>query len=328
MKTLLNHIKNRTFARVYLLTGSEDYLRNQYKNRLRDAMIDPSDTMNYSHFEGKNIDPAEVISLAETLPFFSERRVILIENSGWFKSGGDFADALDTFPAETHLIFVETEVDKRNRLYKAVKDRGVVSEMTTQDEDTLIRWIAGRLQKNGLRISRQSAVYFLEQTGTDMERIQNELEKLICYAMGRQSVTPKDIDAICVPQVSGRIFDMVDAIAAGDADRALALYHDLLMLRESPMSILYLITRQFNLMLQAKELSREGQTQKEISSMMGVAPFVLRKSLAAAGKFSLNQLKNRLLLCMITEEQIKTGRTSDRLGTELLLVELSGSTVR
>ena len=95
------------------------------------------------------------------------------------------------------------------------------------------------------------------------------------------------------------------------------------MLRESPMSILYLITRQFNLMLQAKELQREGQSQKDMASLMGVPPFSVRKYLSSAGKFSSNQLKNRLLLCMITEEQIKTGRISDRLGTELLLVQLS-----
>ena len=100
MKTLQEHIKNHSFAPVYLLTGSEAYLRNQYKNRLRDAMISSDDTMNYTAFEGKNIDPAEVISLAETLPFFAERRVILIENSGWFKSANDFADALASFPEE------------------------------------------------------------------------------------------------------------------------------------------------------------------------------------------------------------------------------------
>ena len=328
MRTLQEHIKNHRFSPVYLLTGDEDYLRNQYKNRLRDAMIDPSDTMNYRLFEGKGIDPAEVISLAQTLPFFAERRVILIENSGWMKSANDFADALPTFPPETHVIFVETDVDKRNRLYKAVKERGTVSELNKQEPELLLRWIVGRLQKNNIRITQQSANYLLEQTGTDMERIQNELEKLICYAMGRQQVTPKDIDAICVPQISGHIFDLVDAIAAGNADRAISLYQELLMLRESPLSILYLITRQFNLLLQAKELQREGQSQKDMASLMGVPPFALRKYLGTSGKFSSNELKNRIVLCMITEEQIKTGRISDRLGTELLLVQLTESSAR
>ncbi|MBR1759162.1 MAG: DNA polymerase III subunit delta [Lachnospiraceae bacterium] len=323
MKTLQEHIKNHSFASVYLLTGTEAYLRNQYKNRLRDAMIDATDSMNYNYFEGKNIDASEVASLAQTMPFFADRRVILIENSGWFKSANDFADEIASLPAETTLIFVETEVDKRNRLYKAVKDHGVISEMEPQNEETLTMWVAGRLKKEGFRITRQNVSYFLEMTGTDMERIENELEKVICYAAGRNVITAEDIDAVCVPQISGRIFDMIDAIAAKNRDRALALYEDLLMLRESPTSILYLITRHFNLLFQAKELQREGQTQKDMATLMGVPPFAIKKYLASSGKFLSNELKNSLLLCMITEEQIKTGRLSDRLGVELLLVQLS-----
>ena len=110
MKMLAEDIKNGNFKTAYLFCGEEAYLRNQYKNRLAQALCDPSDTMNFSRFEGKNIIPAEVISLADTLPFFAERRLILIEDSGFFKNKCDeLADYLPKMPDTTCIIFVETE---------------------------------------------------------------------------------------------------------------------------------------------------------------------------------------------------------------------------
>ena len=81
MKMLAEDIKNGVFKNVYLLCGEEAYLRTQYKNRLRNALSVPGDTMNVAQFEGKGINPREIIDLAETLPFFAERRLILIEDS-------------------------------------------------------------------------------------------------------------------------------------------------------------------------------------------------------------------------------------------------------
>ena len=129
MQTIKEHIKENEFTHCYLLYGTENYLKKLYKNKLKDAIVGREETMNFSHFEGKSADPQEVIQIAETLPFFSERRLILIENSGWFKSQTDLADYMKHVPETTYFVFVESEVDKRNRLYKAVKDMGTISEM-------------------------------------------------------------------------------------------------------------------------------------------------------------------------------------------------------
>ena len=140
MEQLLNDLKQQTFKSVYLLCGEEAYLRNQYKKRLKDAMTDEGDTMNYSYYEGKDVNPRAVIDMAETLPFFAERRVLMIENSGFFKNKCDeLADYVSSIPESTCLIFVETEIDKRSRLYKEVKKYGRVVEFGIQKEDTLVK---------------------------------------------------------------------------------------------------------------------------------------------------------------------------------------------
>ena len=88
MKKLLEEIKSGQLKQVYILYGEEAYLRNQYKNRLKDALLAGGDTMNFHYFEGKNIRVGELIDLAQTMPFLAERRVILLENSGLFAHGG------------------------------------------------------------------------------------------------------------------------------------------------------------------------------------------------------------------------------------------------
>ena len=88
MQTINEDIKNGTFKPVYLLYGEETFLKQSYKKKLR-AAISGDDTMNYNYFEGKGLDVNELISLADTMPFFSERRLILIEDSGFFKTSSE-----------------------------------------------------------------------------------------------------------------------------------------------------------------------------------------------------------------------------------------------
>ena len=124
MKNLNEDIKTGQFKQVYLLYGEEAYLKKQYKTRLTKAIIPEGDTMNYSYYEGKNISVPEIIDLAETMPFFAAHRLIVVENSGFFKTASpELADYIKAMPDTVIFLFVETEVDKRGKLYKAVKEK-------------------------------------------------------------------------------------------------------------------------------------------------------------------------------------------------------------
>ena len=154
MKMLMEDIKKQQFKNIYLLMGEETYLRNQYRKRLREALLDPEDTMNAASFEGKGINPKEIIDLAETMPFFAERRVIEIRDSGFAKNAcPELADYIPDIPESTCLILTESEVDRRGRVYKAVKKSGRVVEFKRQDERTLARWVLGTLKKEGKSIT-------------------------------------------------------------------------------------------------------------------------------------------------------------------------------
>ena len=108
MKSLNEDLKTGNFKQIYLLYGEEGYLKKQYKERFVKAMVAEGDTMNYAYYEGRNTDVKQVIDLAETMPFFAERRLIVFENTGFFKNAGaELADYIKEMPETTYFIFVE-----------------------------------------------------------------------------------------------------------------------------------------------------------------------------------------------------------------------------
>lgn len=324
MKSLNEDLKTGQLNNVYLLFGEEAYLKKQYKDKLRNAIVSPDDNMNYAYYEGKGININEVIDLAETLPFFAERRLIILEDTGLFKSSSpELADYIKEMPDTTSMIFVETEIDKRGKLYKAVQSKGRAVELGRQDENTLIRWVANNVKQEQKKISENTVRFFLAKVGTDMENIQKELEKLFCFCMDKDSITAEDVEEICTTQITNQIFDMVNAVADKKQRKALELYYDLLALKEPAMRILFLLTRQFKLLLEVKTMDTQGYGRKEIAEKTGINPFVVGKYQAQAKVFSSKELRAIMEDSVETEEAIKTGRLTDTLGVELFIIKYS-----
>ena len=298
MKTLNEHIKKGEYQKVYLIYGEEEYLKKQYRDRMKEAIIG-DDTINYSYFEGDGTRAEDVIAMCETMPCFSDRRLVIVSDSSFFKSANDaLADYIKKLPDYIVLIFIEKNVDKRNKVYKAVNSAGYVCEMAYQTTAMLKKWIAGMLAKE-------------------------HFDKLISYCEGKEAVMPEDISAVCSTQTTSRIFEMIEAVAGKNRDKALNLYYDLLELKESPMLILYLIVRQFNGILQAKDCVAKGMSSREAASYIGVQPFIAGKYLSQSKYFTTDMIKEILKECADVEECVKQGRLQDKLGVEMIIIKYS-----
>ena len=326
MKNLQEDIKTGKFKNAYLLFGEEAYLKIQYKEKLIHALNPDDDTMNFTKYEGKGIEVREMIDLCETMPFFADHRVVLVENSGFFKNKCDeLADYMKTLPDYLRLVFVEEEVDKRSRMYKAVKNCGRIVEFAKQDEKTLMRWAAGILAREGRKITTRDMELFLTKTGTDMGNIRMELEKLICYTMDKSVIETADVEAIATEQTTNRIFEMVNAIAEHNQRRALDLYYDLLTLKEPPMRIMYLITRQFQILLHLRDMAGKGFDNQTMAQKAGIPPFAVKRNLTQARGFGAGQLRQALEDGVALEEAVKTGRMNDQMAVELFIIRYSAA---
>lgn len=324
MKTLQQELSQGVIHTVYLLCGEEAYLKRQYEKKIKDACIQDDDTINFHQYEGKGVAVGEVIDLAQTMPFFAEKRLIVLKNTGFFKNACDeLAEYVGEIPQTTCLLFVEDEVDKRTKMYKAVKKFGKIVDFATPDEKTLVTWIASTLKKENRQITRGDLQLFLEKTGADMDNISQELEKLICYTYGRDVITAEDIHQVCTVQVTNQIFDMINAMAEKKLKTALDLYYNLLALKEAPLKILALINRQFHLLLQVKDLLRLGKDKSEIASKTGLPPFFVGRYISQSKGFTMEQLRQAVEDGVQAEEDVKKGMLADKLSVELLIVKYS-----
>lgn len=317
-----NDIKSGEYKPCYLVYGDEAYLRLQNRDKLKAGLMGDADSMNLGYYEGAGISPEEVIDMAETMPFLAERRVIIIETSGFFKHGcKPLADYIKNQAETVNFIFVEESVDKRCDLYKVVKDKGFEINCEVQTAETLGAWINGRLRAEGRIISPRALAFLIGRVGTDMAFISNELLKLVSYTDGRDEITEQDIDAVCANWLTGKIFDLTDAIVSKDQKRAMSLYYDLLALKEPAPKILVLITRQFNIMLQVWEMFSRRYSSAAIGEAVKLPRFVAEKYIRWARSYTYETLRQALDDCVYYDEAVKRGLLDKDISVEMLIVK-------
>lgn len=331
MGRIKEDIKNKSFKNMYLLFGEEAFMRNYYKKMLRDSLVDASDNLNYSYFEGTNTDINQVVDLINTMPFMSDHRVVLCENTGWLNKDGDsessnlkmLSEALKTISEDVVFILCEEKIDKRSGLYKVISAEGVAEEFTRETDETLARWAMGYCANQGKKMAPNTAMYFITETGNDMTLLSLELEKLIAWCLDRDEIKAADIDEVCTHQVNNKIFDMITAISNGRSREALRLYYDLITLRESGFHILSLLVRQYNNMLLVKDGINHGYGIKVISDKTGIKDWLVRRHSDMVRNVSKDYLIDCLEACVKAEQDIKSGNLTETLSIELLIISLS-----
>ncbi|MBR5765446.1 MAG: DNA polymerase III subunit delta [Lachnospiraceae bacterium] len=339
MKSIDADIKDEKIKNIYLLMGVEPYLIYQYRDKLMDALVSRDDEINRKKYTGEIKDINAVIEYADTVPFFAQRKVLVLEDTGLFKSSDDtLASYLKDLPETTYIIFVEcyrgdkseerkyerTLVDKRYKLFKAVQELGRVIEFKRTSEDILIKWLLKKFSDEGLSITRNAMDCLLENIGNDMMMLSNEAEKLICYRMGHKSIDVDDVKAVCSRNISNEVFEMVNAIAVKNKRKALKLYYDLIEVKESPMRILSLIGREFNLLLRVKAIRGRGGGQREVTEQAGIHRSFAGRYISVSGRLSEEYLKEAINDCVETEASFKQGRLNDTMGVEMLIIKYAG----
>ncbi len=330
MKELLNDIKSKNMKSVYVFYGEERYLKKLYENKLKSAVIEPgAEMMNVGIFEGNKASVYDAVNAINTLPFMSEKRLIIWRDSRLFASGRkddseEMAKAILTIPSSTTIIFIEDEIDKRLKITKDTTKTGRLVEFKTPTEKELIDWVGRTLKASGKAITVQDAMFLLRTVAHDMSTVEAEINKLVTYTGERNTITAEDISAICTKAPLIKIFDMIDAIGNKKTEVALDIFNNLIVLKESPIMIIAMIGRQFRLIMEAKLLRESGLSATAIAETMGQRQFLVNECLNQGRYFDKVQLRQALSDCLNADLNIKTGKMDDKLAVELLILKYSG----
>jgi len=317
-KKLMSNLKSGEFASCYLLYGVERYLVSFYAKEIEKSLGVDKDVF----FQNP---VAEIIMAAETLPFFAERRLILVQESKLFATGRKddsekMTNYLTNIPSNTTIIFTESDVDRRSKLFKQISKVGAVLECSPPSSQDLATWVLRLAKEKDANIAPATAHQLVRIVGANMTQLSNEISKLAAYCEGGE-ISVDDINLICTPTLESKIFDMTKAMGSGRLTEALGKYHDMLMLKESPIMILTMIVRQFRMILLCKCAYEKGMTIFDTTKELGFRDFMVSEALSQARRYSTETLLQALRDCLDTDVKIKTGLISQELGVELLIVK-------
>lgn len=334
---LKEDIKNKKIRNIYLFYGVEEYLKKYYTDTIEKILVNEDmKTLNVITLEGK-IEDRKVIEACETMPVFSERKVVVVKNSGFFKSkkksgeqvreetpqNKELETYLRNIPDHVCLIFYETEINKNLKILNVIKNNGLIVEFPFQKPADLVKWVVKVFRSYGKDIGNIAASRLVDSCEQAMNDILNEIEKVVLYIGDRTKVTENDVEIICTKSIKSRIFDLTDAIVEKNGIRALKFLDDMLALKEPVLKIFYMITRQFRQILEMKLLMEEGMGSVEAASRMGVTAYTAGKLSKQARNFTVKKLKDALEESLMLDAAIKNGRLEDRTAVELLIAKFA-----
>ncbi len=336
MGNVINDINNNQIKQAYLLYGTESYLRDLNVNRLLDALRISKNDMNFSELKGPSCTPELIVESIEAMPFFSDKRVTVIKDSGFAAGSCDLVtECLKKMPETSYVIFNEKKIDKKCGIYKTIDAKGGTVECNMPTERDLQLWIGGIVKKSDKVMTKGAWDAFYESICSykndpdkkDMEYMsymENEIEKVLAYCLDKKEITEEDIHSICSPTFQNHIFDLIDAIGNKNQEEVLRLYEELLSGKKVAAPQLYsMIIRQFQMMLSLHALLNKGYNSNTAASELKRPPFVIQKIIKSGvlNKFPPEIIQQMLNDALDMQYDIRTGKLSDKIGLELFMLK-------
>src|SRR5215216_7437246 len=256
---------------VYLLLGDDEERKSRGIEKLRAGRT-------VEAYDASETSPETLVSACNSFSLFGEGPFVVLKNLDAWNAAQKavIVDYLEDPSPGSDLILLGKKLGARERLLSAVKNSGEVHTFDQPTGKALVSWLVGHAKKVDLDLPEDVAEDLASRCSGDKMRLLQETEKLALY-VGDGTATHDDVAALCPPDVQSNIFAFVDALAAGERDRALALLEGLISTGEPPLRLTFMIRRQFQLIARARALLDRGTSQKEIASRLKVPPFVARK---------------------------------------------------
>jgi DNA polymerase-3 subunit delta len=326
----------------YLFHGEDEYRRSLKLEEMKAKLGDPTTVaVNTTELSGRRLNLDELIFACDATPFLGERRLVIVndlatrferdvrEAAG--RSDQDstflqrFKEYVATLPDTTRLVLLENrKIKKANPISKIVSgsDHGYEEEFAPLRGRDLNDWIVKRVEDKGGRMEPAAVNLLATFVGGDLRLLEQEIEKLRTYVGTERPINVEDVERLVSYVQEANIFHMVDALGRRDTPRAMELLEQLLEGGQHPLYVLRMITRQFRILLQIKELRARGTLPADIASLLRLPPFVVEKSSRQASNFSFRQLEDVYRSLLELDAAVKSGEIEDRLALNLFVTEV------
>lgn len=337
-EAILNGLKRGVTYPVYLLYGTETYLRDELVRNFLNVLL-PIEVrdFNLDIIDGREKGLLEVLALAQTLPFMVDKRLIIVKDAQCFKakkkgakgeeaetvSSGEeeFIKYLENPSPTTIIIFLADEgIDKRKKVFTVVSKQGQVVEFSALQDQELREWVKKAVGSQGKKIEQNALERLIHNAGHDLNQIRTEIDKLVTYLGFEEIIKVEAVEALVPETTDYNVFQIIDEVGRKNYLRAIKIIREMVFLGEQPLKILQMVAKQYRLMLQIKELLRLGYSEKQIAEITASHSFVIKKGLKAAKNFSQEELESFIRKTKDFDYKIKSGQLEPSLALELYLM--------
>lgn len=311
-------IERGEFAPIYLITGTESYIIQETIKRIEtSALANDEAEFNYASFDLTEVPIEQAIAEAESVPFWGERKVVVLQRPAFLTSEKSKVDhQTDSFaqyieqPVPFTILVIVAGVDKldaRKKISKALQKQAVVIDATAPNEQGLHRWLTAHAQQLGMDYEAEALEELLVLTNFQLSVALKELEKISLYVAGGIMTKAIVVDLV-VRSLEQNIFQLTEKVVTKQTGAALQIYRDLIKQKEEPIKILALLISQFRLMNQVKIMKRKGYSDPEMARTLKVHPYRAKLAAQSVRNIELTQLQTAMSLLAKADFELKTGR--------------------
>ena len=335
ISTVWNNIKKGELSPVYLLVGEEGYFIDETVKRLKEA-IGPEEEIEMSTFDLEEVPVDAVIDEADTIPFFSERKLIIAKNASFLKATEKGKEKIDhdikrleawlANPSDfsvTVFIAPYEKLDERKKVTKMMKEHAFLVQAETPKEQDLAVWIQSIVKAEGNSISQNAIEQLVAMVGSNMLQLQMEIEKLTLYIGDGGEITTTLVEDLVAKTLEQDAFKMLNAYFANDSVGALSIYHDLLRQKQEPIMLVGLLASNVRTMSNVFYLLKKGYHPQQIAKNLKIHPYRVKLMVEQRNRPSEESLLKALYQLAEVDLQLKsTGGNRERYLELFLLRQL------
>lgn len=325
---LIAGLKKGPVASLYLFYGEEEFLIQEAVNLIINKAVNPAASdFNFNTFYCRDTPAAEIVNLCQTLPFMSEKRLVIAKELEAFKSADldELVSYLSDPSPSTCLVMLSSEgrYDKKS-VIAAVEARGIVTRFFPLLDREIVPWIETWGRTRGISIQRDAAQFLLQTLGNDLQKIDNELQKVVIYIKEKKAVTLDDMKTVVGDFREYTSFDLAAALGSKDREKAFLVLSRLLQEGEAPVGLLGAIAWNFRRLMRAKTMEATGAGYEEIKKKLGVIFHQSASFQEQMRRFSIGELKDAFAVMLRTDKALKSSGLSGRLVLERMILRLCG----
>ncbi|MGP6138776.1 DNA polymerase III subunit delta [Jeotgalibaca sp. A127] len=336
--TEIANIKKGQFSPIYLLLGTESYFIEEARAALMEYVVPKEDQeLNVGMYNMDEVPLGNALEDAESLPFFGERRLVIIDNpiflTGEKPKGNLEHDVawLESYlenPSESTIlaIFAPYEkLDNRKKISKLLKKHATTVDVKPLEADASRKFLSQMIANAGYNMDRQTVQFFFERIEDQLSKGVQELEKLFLSARDDKIITKQMVEDLVPRNLEQNIFEIVTYVMKKDAEKAIRIYRDLLLQKEEPIKINAILLGQFRLLIQVFLLSKQGYQQPDMAKVLKIHPYRVKLASQQIRKMDGQKLMQAYLGLVETEEKMKTGDGMKEVQFELFMLKYANA---